>query len=192
MVHTLLLNAGTRPIAWATWQELVVLKSRGLIQQVMGEVVYRVRGGVSRDSGVRSCVEVPSIAVVAGARHPGDRVALPRRENRELYRRDQWTCLYCGGRFDRSALSRDHVQPVSRGGFDRWENVATACRRCNRLKASRTPEEARMPLLAVPYAPVHSEWMVLTGRDIRGDQMAILRAHLPRRSPLLQSGGTVA
>ena len=62
MVHTLLLNPGTRPIAWATWQELVVLSCRGMIQQQMGEVVYRVRGGVSRDTGERSLMEVPSIA----------------------------------------------------------------------------------------------------------------------------------
>ncbi|MFB6259575.1 MAG: HNH endonuclease [Thiohalorhabdaceae bacterium] len=192
MVHTLLLNPGTRPIAWATWQELVVLSCRGMIQQQMGEVVYRVRGGVSRDTGERSLMEVPSIAVVSQARHPGDRVPLPRRENRELYRRDDWTCLYCGGRFDRRELSRDHVQPLSRGGLDRWENVATACRRCNRVKGSRVPEEARMPLLAVPYAPVHAEWMVLTGRDIRGDQMEILRAHLPRSSPLRLDSPRVA
>lgn len=192
MVHTLLLNPGTRPIAWATWQELVILNCRGMIQQPMGEVVYRVRGGVSRETGERSLMEVPSIAVVSQARHPGDRVPLPRRENRELYRRDDWTCLYCGGRFDRRELSRDHVQPLSRGGLDRWENVATACRRCNRVKGSRIPEEARMPLLAVPYAPVHAEWMVLTGRDIRGDQMEILRAHLPRSSPLRLDSPRVA
>ena len=192
MIHTLLLNPGTRPIAWATWQELVILHCRGLVQQPMGEIVYRVRGGYSRETGDRSLVEVPSIAVVGEARHPGDRVPLPRRENRELYRRDQWTCLYCGGHFDRRELSRDHVHPASRGGLDRWENVATACRRCNRLKGGRTPEEARMPLLAVPYAPVHAEWMVLTGRDIRGDQMEILRAHLPRSSPLRRSGPRIA
>ena len=77
-----------------------------------------------------------------------------------------------------------HIHPISRGGLDRWENVATACRRCNRIKGGRTPEEAGMPLLAVPYAPVHAEWMVLTGRNIRGDQMEVLRAHLPRSSPL--------
>ncbi len=184
MIRTLLLNRGTRPIAWATWQELVVLHCRGLVQQTLGDVVYRVRGGISRESGLRSMVEVPSIAVVAEARHPGNRVPLPRRENRELYRRDHWTCLYCGKQLGRRELSRDHVHPLSRGGEDRWENVATACRRCNRLKGGRTPEEARMPLLAVPYAPVHAEWMVLTGRNIQGDQMEVLRYHLPRTSPL--------
>ncbi|KPV40400.1 hypothetical protein AN478_06255 [Thiohalorhabdus denitrificans] len=192
MVHTLLLNRGTRPIAWATWQELVILQCRGLVQQRMGDIVYRVHGGVSRETGERSMVEVPSIAVVAEARHPGDRVPLPRRENRELYQRDEWTCLYCGGRFDRRELSRDHIHPLSLGGVDRWENVATACRRCNRLKGGRTPEDARMPLLAVPYAPVHAEWMVLTGRNIRGDQMEILRAHLPRSSPLRRNTPRVA
>jgi hypothetical protein len=184
MVHTLLLTRGTRPVAWATWQDWVILQCRGLVEQSMGDILFEVHGGIARDTGIRSSFEVPSIAVIGEARHPGDRVPLPRRENRELYCRDEWTCLFCGGRFDRRELSRDHIHPISRGGLDRWENVATACRRCNRIKGGRTPEEAGMPLLAVPYAPVHAEWMVLTGRNIRGDQMEVLRAHLPRSSPL--------
>ncbi len=184
MMHTLLLNRGTRPIAWASWQELVILQCRGLIDYPLGEVIYQIRGGYNRETGNRSLVEVPSIAVVNEIQHPGDRVPLPRRENRELYQRDRWLCLYCGRSCDSRELSRDHVRPLSRGGEDRWENVATACRRCNRLKGGRLPEEASMPLLAVPYAPVHAEWMVLTGRNIRGDQMEILQVHLPRSSPL--------
>jgi 5-methylcytosine-specific restriction endonuclease McrA len=185
MARILLLNPGTRPVAWATWQEAVTLHCRGMVHQALGETLFTVYGGHSRELGRQSRVAVPSIAVISGARHPGDRVALPRRENRELYSRDRWTCLYCGEAHDRSGLSRDHVVPLAQGGQDRWENVASACRRCNRLKGARTPEQARMPLLAVPYAPVHAEWMVLTGRNIRGDQMEILRAHLPRASPLL-------
>ena len=59
--------------------------------------------------------------------------------------------LYCGNKFDSKNLSRDHVTPLFQGGKDLWSNVVTACKRCNNAKAGRTPEEADMKLLAIPF-----------------------------------------
>ena len=59
--------------------------------------------------------------------------------------------------------------------MDVWENVATACGPCNRRKGARAPEQARMPLLAVPYAPDIAEWLALSNRRILADQMRFLR-----------------
>jgi len=81
-------------------------------------------------------------------------------------------------------LSRDHVTPVIQGGQDIWNNVVTACRRCNNHKAGRTPEQAAMELLAVPFIPTHAEYIYLQGRRVLADQMEFLRAHFPRSSPL--------
>jgi 5-methylcytosine-specific restriction endonuclease McrA len=50
-------------------------------------------------------------------------------------------------------LTIDHVVPRSRGGPTTWENVVTACGRCNREKGDRTPEEAGMGLRIAPRAP---------------------------------------
>ncbi len=66
-------------------------------------------------------------------------------------------------RFTYSLLSRDHVTPFSRGGHDTWSNVVSACRRCNNAKASRTPEQAGMQLLAVPFTPTYAEYIFLKG-----------------------------
>lgn len=74
--------------------------------------------------------------------------------------------------------------PRARGGKDVWTNVVTACRICNMRKACRTPDEARMPLLYVPYAPCRFEHFILTGRRILADQMEYLAARLPRHSRL--------
>ena len=74
----------------------------------------------------------------------------------------------------------------SRGGQDIWTNVVTACRRCNNLKASRTPEQAGMQLLAVPFTPTYAEYIFLKGRRVLFDQMEYLLAHFPRSSPLHQ------
>ena len=81
-------------------------------------------------------------------------------------------------------VPRDHVRPLSRGGADVWQNVVTACRRCNHRKGDQTPEEARQELLAVPFIPTHAEYIYLSGRQILADQMEFLLSHFPRNSPL--------
>jgi hypothetical protein len=74
-------------------------------------------------------------------------------------------------------LSRDHVVPVSHGGRDSWTNSVTACKKCNIRKANRTPEQAGMPLIYVPYVPNRHEQFILRNRRILADQMDIcLRA----------------
>ena len=117
---------------------------------------------------------------------------MPPLSNKALFRRDQNLCLYCGVRFPNYQLSRDHVSPVSKGGQDIWANVVTACKRCNNHKASRTPEEAGMQLVAIPFTPTHAEYIYLQGRQILADQMEFLLAHFPRTSVLrrrVEAGG---
>ena len=74
-------------------------------------------------------------------------------------------------------LTRDHIIPRSRGGNNEWTNVATACSRCNHQKGARTPEEANMPLLAVPFRPNLYERFYLMNRRILADQMDFLSHH---------------
>ena len=110
----------------------------------------------------------------------------PPLSNKALFRRDQSLCLYCGERMPYALLSRDHVQPLSQGGADTWVNVVTACKRCNNFKAGRTPEQAGMELLAIPFTPTHAEYVYLQGRRILADQMEFLLSHFPRNSRLRQ------
>jgi 5-methylcytosine-specific restriction endonuclease McrA len=111
---------------------------------------------------------------------------VPPLSNPALFRRDNNLCLYCGTRFHHSDLSRDHIRPISQGGIDVWGNVVTACKRCNNHKAGRTPEQAHMQLLAIPFVPTHAEFIYLQGRRVLSDQMEFLKAHFPRKSPLHQ------
>ena len=60
------------------------------------------------------------------------------REN--VYRRDNFECVYCGDN-NRKTLTLDHVIPQSKGGKDAWDNLVTACRRCNSEKSNLTLEE---------------------------------------------------
>ena len=84
------------------------------------------------------------------------------------------------------------MTPISQGGQNLWTNVVTACTRCNNHKAGRTPEQAGLELLAIPFSPTHVEYIYLQGRNVLADQMEFLRAHFPRTSPLrerLDKGG---
>lgn len=61
--------------------------------------------------------------------------------NREnVYRRDNYECVYCGCD-NRKTLTLDHVIPQSKGGKDAWDNLVTACKKCNSEKSNLTLEE---------------------------------------------------
>jgi len=79
--------------------------------------------------------------------------------------RDKHTCQYCNIVFSERTLTLDHVIPKSKGGSSRWENLVTACRKCNSKKADRTPEEAGMKLLSKPTRlTVHTHTIILRNR----------------------------
>ncbi|KAF3331166.1 endonuclease [Carex littledalei] len=69
----------------------------------------------------------------------------------EVLFRDCYTCQYCS-RHSRN-LTIDHVIPTSRGGQWTWENLVSACFKCNNRKGQNTLEEANMELLSTPKAP---------------------------------------
>lgn len=91
----------------------------------------------------------PSIVRLAHmVSRPRPRVKLTKRE---VFRRDAFTCQYCGKQG--APLTIDHVTPRNRRGGHSWENLVTACPACNRRKGDRTPEEAGMPLRTRPREP---------------------------------------
>jgi 5-methylcytosine-specific restriction endonuclease McrA len=67
--------------------------------------------------------------------------------------RDNNQCQYCTKTFPDSELTMDHVMPKSRGGLNTWENLATACKKCNQKKGSRTSKESGMYPLNKPTRP---------------------------------------
>ena len=75
-------------------------------------------------------------------------------------------------------------EPRSRGGPNTWANLVACCAPCNQRKADRTPEEAGMKLVYLPYVPSRFESFLLEGRTIRADVHAWLAARLPKGSRL--------
>lgn len=174
--------AGT-PIRWIPWQDAVCLYSRNLVAWTAGHNAFTFRGGYARGRYERSSITVNSIVAIKHSKrgqHPQRHV--PPLSNHELFRRDDYLCLYCGGEFADHQLTRDHVMPLSKGGLDRWSNVVSACRYCNTRKGGRTPEQAAMPLLAIPYVPNWAEFLALSNRRILADQMDFLKSQFNRQT----------
>lgn len=48
-----------------------------------------------------------------------------------------WRCFYCGIKLNRRTLTKDHRNPLSRGGSDFARNLVPACKACNSGKAGR-------------------------------------------------------
>lgn len=111
----------------------------------------RPREGDAFIQAVRFPLRVPEVIVLAEYdRLPTGAVSFSRRN---LFKRDHWTCQYCGKRPGGNELTIDHVLPRSRGGTSTWENCVLACIACNTRKADRTPQEAGLKLHRPPVRP---------------------------------------
>lgn len=73
------------------------------------------------------------------------RKAISKRTRFEVFKRDGFTCQYCGATPPTVILEADHIQPVSRGGITNMDNLITSCYSCNHGKAA-------IPLNAVPQS----------------------------------------
>ena len=114
-----------------------------------------------------------------------------------IYIRDKFRCQYCGEKKGAQSLTLDHIFPRSRGGDNSPINIVTACVACNTRKGSRTPEEARMPLLTTQsalrvqlervvlchYAEARPEWKKYLFMDVHDDRATFerLRREAKRR-----------
>ena len=137
----LVLNANYEPLNICTTRRAI-----GLMLTGKAEMILNGRGVIRTPS---VSFPRPSIVRLSYMVHrPHDRVKLTKRE---LFRRDNYTCQYCGRRG--SVLTIDHVIPRHRGGMHAWDNLVTACPACNRRKGGRTPHEAGMPLRTIPREP---------------------------------------
>ena len=59
----------------------------------------------------------------------------------EIFKRDAFTCQYCGAQPPDAVLVVDHITPVAAGGDNDPMNLITACEPCNQGKAGRVLSE---------------------------------------------------
>jgi len=140
MGQVLVLNASYEPLNITSWRRATVMLLKGKADGLEHAGDKILRQGFRRPTVIRLRQFV---------RVPFRPLPLTRRN---LFHRDGHRCQYCGCTGDR--LSIDHVIPRSRGGEHSWDNVTTACLRCNVNKGNRTPREAGMLLARQPRRPL--------------------------------------
>ncbi len=65
-----------------------------------------------------------------------NRKSLSKKLRFEVFKRDSFTCQYCGKAAPNVVLEVDHIDPVSKGGGDDLLNLITSCFDCNRGKTN--------------------------------------------------------
>jgi 5-methylcytosine-specific restriction endonuclease McrA len=146
----LVLNANFEPINVCNTRRAVCLILSGKADMVMNG-----RGYIQT---VRQSIPIPSVIRLEQMIHrPRLQVKLSRRE---VFRRDNYTCQYCGRRT--GDLTVDHVLPRHLGGEHVWNNVAAACPGCNHRKGGRRLEEVHMTLLHVPKEPPANAYYIFS------------------------------
>lgn len=137
----LVLNANFEPLNICNMRRAVNLLLAGKADMVMNG-----RGYIKT---VREPIPMPSVIRLEQMVHrPRPRVKMTRRE---VFRRDNYTCQYCGR--NTGDLTLDHILPRHLGGQHTWTNVVAACPACNHRKGGRKLNEVNMALLSIPVEP---------------------------------------
>lgn len=185
-MHSVLqLDIQGTPQAWIGLEEAALHYATGSVAWEDGAgPLATLRGGWNAVTGKQSRIAIAPIVALRGAARLNLFDVVPGVTKSKLLRRDRHTCAYCGEVCAERELQAEHIVPDSRGGAYSWMNLVTACAACNARKANRTPEEAGMPLLYLPYVPTRFESFLLEGRRIRADVHEWLAARLPKHSRL--------
>ena len=144
--RVLLLNFSYEPLGTVGVARAMCLVIRGVVsvEEFDGERVLR---------SPRAEFRVPSVVRLRRYVNVRRRRQTASMKRLRIFVRDRFRCQYCGQKRGAAELTLDHITPRSREGRSTPENLATACVSCNTRKGSRTPEEARMPMLT-PQRPL--------------------------------------
>ncbi len=175
-------ESGT-PFQWLHLYDAITAKVKGTIAYEMGNT-DELFGGVSRMTGERSHVEVGSIVFIKGKFKYSTKA--PALTNPSLFKRDLYTCSYCGRFTPEAQMTRDHIIPVSKGGKDTWMNCTSACKKCNNAKGNHMLEDTDMELIWTPYTPNRAEALILSNRHILFDQAQFIASHVSKHSRVPQ------
>jgi 5-methylcytosine-specific restriction endonuclease McrA len=117
MDSTLLINTTFEPIGVLSWKKAITLVYLGKVE-VLKEYEREIQG-------VSMSMRQP--AVIRLLRLVRSNHANVKFSRRNIFMRDDYTCQYCGGKFDVKNLTWDHIIPKSRGGITEWTNIVTSC-----------------------------------------------------------------
>ena len=97
----------------------------------------------------------------------------------DTFRRDGFTCQYCGRRPPDVTLQIDHIQPIAEGGDNEPMNLITACAACNAGKGKKLLEQPQRPDADLAWLEMQQEVA-----ELRGYQEAKAERDLVRQEVL--------
>lgn len=145
----------------ASYEPLCVVSSRRAVVLVLTDKAVSVASSGAVVHSARREVDIPVVVRLMRYVKVPYRATVPL-TRKAVFARDGGRCVYCGA----SATSLDHVIPKSRGGPHAWDNVVSACSRCNHLKADRGVAELGWRLRRAPVAPTGAAWRVVGSRRV--------------------------
>ncbi len=138
----LLLNQNYEPLQICSVRRAFVLVFQG-----KAELIEKADGLILRS--ISKDYPLPSVVRLWHYKNVPQKTVLLSRKN--IFSRDSNQCQYCGT--TKGPLTIDHVIPKRHGGEDTWDNLVSACVRCNSKKGHKTPEQVNMLLLKAPSRP---------------------------------------
>jgi len=156
----------------ASYEPLCVVSSRRAAVLVLTAKAVAVADGDGVLHSERTSMAVPSVVRLSRFVKVPYRATVPL-TRKAVFARDGGKCVYCSA----PATSLDHVVPKSRGGPHTWDNVVSACSRCNHVKADRGIAELGWRFNRTPAVPAGSAWRVVGARRVD-----------PRWRPFLDGG----
>lgn len=137
----LVLNSSYEPLHFTDWKRAVILLFKDKAKVVNKRIIRLV-----------NYVRIPFKVGLQ---------TYPKR--RMIYKRDNYTCQYCGSIKD---LTIDHIVPKSRGGLNTWDNLVTCCRKCNLKKGNNLLSDTNMTLKVKPKAPFNNVHLDLSNSGV--------------------------
>ena len=155
------MSDGAALVLNATYEPLCVVPTRRAVVLVLSAKAVSVTDGDEVLHAASREVRVPSVLRLNRFVRVPFKATVPL-TRKAVFARDGGRCVYCGA----TATSLDHVVPRSRGGPHAWENVVSACGRCNHVKADRAIGELGWRLRRAPSAPTGAAWRIVGARRI--------------------------
>eukprot|EP00884_Botryococcus_braunii_P010622 jgi/Botrbrau1/19561/Bobra.0035s0053.1 len=146
--RALVLDNSYRPVDVINWQRAICLDlfDKADVLEYYDDCVHSARDAYPIPAVLR-------VRMFLGARSRGGGMQ-PSLTRRNILIRDHGECQYCRSKHD---LTIDHVVPASLGGQWSWDNLVTACSKCNVMKGARTLKQMGWKLRKQPRAPTIHE-----------------------------------
>ena len=145
----------------ASYEPLCVVSGRRAAVLVLTAKAVPVAAGDGFLHSEHATMAVPAVVRLARYVRVPYRATVPL-TRKAVFSRDGGRCVYCGA----TATSLDHVVPRSRGGPHTWDNVVSACGRCNHIKADRGITELGWRMATLPTVPAGTAWRVIGARRV--------------------------